>query len=400
MPTIYLRPASQEQFLQSGGIGSPPSLQLQTGNATPANINLYPVTLGTPSTITNNNSTELRLYPVIDDTPPSPASVLISVLICLQSGSIPSITQSGSPAIPPTLQLRVGEASPSDVKLQSVNGGIPSTLALSQSVDIKLYPVGLNAPITASGVISEQLSIIDSPDAICLLLSANSEARTAGESPDAAIQTNASISEVVSASDLQDGTILTPATIVESGSASDSPDCLKIQSASITESISATDYPSDTFIGVSSISESNTLIDNPSVVAIFTSSISESISIIDNPDSVSILTPSVSEALSAIDNPSCTYVATKSITETGSVSEISNGARFIPVSISEGVSASEISLVVDLVNIIEVIHVIDLISAVIITNASLNESTHAGDDKMKRWDGTQWKSIDTLVVFK
>jgi hypothetical protein len=139
MPSIYLRPVSNEQFLQLGGIESPPSLQLRTGNIAPSDISVYSVNKGIPSTITLYNNTDILLYPVVDDTPIVIPTV-ISISIFLQAIPSINIISGGNDATPPTLQLRTGEISPTDIKLQIVNGGILSTKSYFQSIDLKLYP--------------------------------------------------------------------------------------------------------------------------------------------------------------------------------------------------------------------------------------------------------------------
>ena len=68
MPTIYLYNVNSPQTFQTGNAGTPPDLKLRSGDATPVNIKLYPVLAGILSTLTNYQSLDIILYPVIDDT--------------------------------------------------------------------------------------------------------------------------------------------------------------------------------------------------------------------------------------------------------------------------------------------------------------------------------------------
>ena len=197
MPSIYLSPVSQEQFLQSGGIGSSPSLQLRAGNVSPADVSLYPVIAGTLSTIINYNNTDIRLYPVVDDTPPI-VKTYLSCSIFLQTLSTPSIVSSGSDLIPATLRLRTGEVSPVDIRLQSVDRGSPSTKTGVMSVDVLLYPI--QSPGTAKTVIaltSEGISAIDFLSSIDIRNASIIEALSVIDSPISKKQTNSSISSMI-----------------------------------------------------------------------------------------------------------------------------------------------------------------------------------------------------------
>ena len=95
MASIILQSVSQEQFLQSGGYGTPPALKLRTDSS--SDINLYSADYGTKPTLTKYNNTDLKLYPVIDDTPPKISPILPSnIIYLLQAGVLPVAPSSGS----------------------------------------------------------------------------------------------------------------------------------------------------------------------------------------------------------------------------------------------------------------------------------------------------------------
>jgi hypothetical protein len=151
MPSIYLYNTTPAQPIQSGSSGTPPDLKVRSGDATPSNIRLYPVSSGILSTLAVFYSVDILLHAVTDDTVP----IIIerkSVDIILRQVSQPIIIQSGSDAIPPTLQIYTGETNPSDIRLRGVVKGTPSSKQSLLQSDIKLYDV-LNTIISFNLII-------------------------------------------------------------------------------------------------------------------------------------------------------------------------------------------------------------------------------------------------------
>ena len=402
MASIYLQSVSQEQFLQSGGIGSPPSLQLRTDSS--ANINLYPADYGIKSTITNYNSTDLKLFPVSDDTPPIVSPLLPAILITLQPVTSPTVIQIGSLATPPTLQLYTGAITPADIWLESVSGGVASTRSSVNIVDLKLYPVGSSAPSVQSVSIVESISAIDTEDSISTQISSIVEGVSVLDTEDSTTQALSSIIEGSSASDLEDSTNLQQSSILETGVISDVPDAIYIGIASDTETISGIDNPDAINIGVSeiielitvtddptatqntltSITEDGAILDNNSANLITNSSVNESGNVIDGLSTIGNLLASQTESILASDNETGRLLTLSDISENTNVVDSLNGYRFVPIIINEVGTA------------------LDFTSAIFTGIASISELTQAmaGASKMYRWNGTAWMPVNIFTVFK
>jgi hypothetical protein len=136
VPTIYLYTAEEQVVQQIGSAGLPATLRLDV--SPDADVKLYEVLEGTPSSIAIVKTLDIILQPVVDDTPPVIGPVPLSTTIFLWQGEIPYLASSPISVVSADVQLQISPDA--DVKEYENIPSLASGLQFLKAVDILLSP--------------------------------------------------------------------------------------------------------------------------------------------------------------------------------------------------------------------------------------------------------------------
>jgi len=137
MPTIYLYAAEEQVVQQIGSAGLPATLRLDV--SPDENVQCYEVVDGIPSSLRTIVTVDIKLQPVVDDTPPQPDPVRPSIEIFMWAGEIPYLASSPISLLSADVQLQV--SADENVPTVPTIEGVTSNLIFLQAVDILVRPV-------------------------------------------------------------------------------------------------------------------------------------------------------------------------------------------------------------------------------------------------------------------
>jgi hypothetical protein len=175
---------------------------------------------------TEAQAEDIRLYTVVDDTPPPLDPIIPITEIFLFAGEIPYVVPVITPLIPSTLQLRADSVANGDIQLYPIQDQTNGSEKLLSAVDIIVRPYdyfetgGAKTASIVEGTLATEESTVTGIFAVT-----QTEVGNAVESVNNGLRsTDGAITEAGNAVDTPNSSLIATAAITEQGNAIDIPD--------------------------------------------------------------------------------------------------------------------------------------------------------------------------------